>query len=53
LTPAERVALSDRLRAMTATDGPLSDSTEIIRYYRDTHGGRWADEANTRHKRSA
>jgi antitoxin FitA len=53
LTPAERVALSDRLRAMTAIDGPLSDSTEIIRYYRDTHGGRWTDEADTRHKRSA
>ena len=53
LTPIEKVALSRRLDAMTATDGPLSDSTEIIRYYRDTNGGRWVDDADDRHKHRA
>jgi antitoxin FitA len=53
LTPAEKMALSRRLIAMTATDGPLTDSTEIIRYYRETNGGRWVDEADDRYKRSA
>lgn len=51
LKPAERAALSKRLRAQTATDGPLTDSTEIIRWYRDTNGGRWVDEADDRHQR--
>ena len=51
LTPAEKVALSKRLIAMTATDGPLTDSTDIIRYYRDTNGGRWVDDTDNRHER--
>jgi len=53
LTPAERGALSKRLRAMTPTDVPLTDSTEFIKWSRDTNGGRWVDEADDRHKRRA
>jgi antitoxin FitA len=53
LTPEEKGALSRRLVAMTAIDGPLTDSTEIIRYYRETNGGRWVDEADDRYKRRA
>ena len=46
LSPAERLRLSKRLRAMTATDGPLTDSTAIIRWHRETNGGRWTDGAD-------
>lgn len=53
LTPTERVQLSKRLRALTTTDGPLTDSTAIIRWYRETNGGRWADETDDRHQRRA
>lgn len=52
LTPAEKLQLSRRLIAQSATEGPLSDSTDIIRYYRDTNGGRWVDETDDRHERS-
>ena len=40
----ERLALSKRLRAMTPLDAPQEDSTLIIRWYRDTNGGRWTDD---------
>lgn len=36
--------LSERLRAMTPNEPPQGDSTQIIRWYRDTHGGRWTDD---------
>lgn len=52
LTRTERVALSDTLLALTATDALSGDSTDIIRWYRDTHGGRWIDETDDRHERS-
>lgn len=53
LTVTERQELSKRLRAMTATDRPLTDSTAFIRWSRDTNGGRWVDEADDRHQRRA
>ena len=51
LTPAERLALSEELLALTRTDAPQSDSTPYIRWLRDTNGGRWPDEADDRHER--
>lgn len=36
--------LSERLRAMTPHDPPQGDSTLVIRWYRDTNGGRWTDD---------
>lgn len=50
LTIEEKVALSARQRAMAPADCPSDDSTLIIRWYRDTNGGRdaddgWADDA--------
>lgn len=41
---SELKALSQRLRAMTPREPPQGDSTQIIRWYRDTHGGRWTDD---------
>lgn len=35
LTPAERVDLARRIRAMTPTDGVQTDSAELIREARD------------------
>lgn len=52
LTPMERTALSDKLLALTASDALATDSTDIIRWYRDTNGGRWTDAADDRHQRS-
>lgn len=40
----ELKALSARLRAMTPHDAPQGDSALLIRWYRDTHGGRWTDD---------
>jgi antitoxin FitA len=37
-------ALSSRLRAMTPHEPPQGDSALIIRWYRDTNGGRWTDD---------
>jgi plasmid stability protein len=37
-------ALSARLRAMTPNEPPQGDSTLLIRWYRDTNGGRWTDD---------
>jgi plasmid stability protein len=36
--------LSAELRAMTPHEPPQGDSTLIVRWYRDTHGGRWTDD---------
>ncbi len=36
--------LSAELRAMTPSEPPQGDSTLVIRWYRDTHGGRWTDD---------
>ncbi len=36
LTAAEKLAWADEIRAMTPTDRPQSDSTAIIRAYRDS-----------------
>jgi len=36
--------LSSELRAMTPHEPPQGDSTQIIRWFRDTHGGRWTDD---------
>lgn len=35
---------SIELRAMTPHEPPQGDSTLVIRWYRDTHGGRWTDD---------
>lgn len=44
-TPAEELKrLSLELRAMTPHEPPQGDSTLVIRWYRDTHGGRWTDD---------
>ena len=47
LTVEQKLALSRRLRATTAQDCTSDDSTDIIRWYRDTNGGRWTDEGWT------
>ena len=47
LSVAEKLKLSARLRAMTAGEGSSGDSTEIIRRYRDSQGGRWADDGGS------
>lgn len=36
--------LSAGLRAMTPNEPPQGDSTLVIRWYRDTNGGRWTDD---------
>jgi plasmid stability protein len=36
--------LSAGLRAMTPQGPPQDDSTLMIRWYRDTNGGRWTDD---------
>ncbi|MFA6122986.1 MAG: hypothetical protein WCS75_07920 [Sphingomonas sp.] len=43
---AALLALSDEALAMTPPDGPVSssDSTVLIRWDRDTGGGRWIDD---------
>ena len=43
----ELLALSRRLRAMTPEEPPQGDSTLIIRWYRDTDGGRRTDDGWT------
>lgn len=40
----ELKALSARLRAMTPDEPPQGDSSLLIRWYRDTNGGRWTDD---------
>ena len=47
LTIAQKLASSKRLRAMTPADCTSDDSTDIIRWYRDTNGGRWTDDGWT------
>jgi hypothetical protein len=44
LTVAEKLALSAQQRAMASTDCLSDDSTLIIRWYRDTSGGRDTDD---------
>lgn len=49
LTVTEKLALSAQQRAMAPTDCLSDDSTLIVRWYRDTSGGRdtddgWADD---------
>ncbi|MCP3736351.1 hypothetical protein M9979_15900 [Sphingomonas sp. RP10(2022)] len=44
LSIADKVALSARQRAMAPTDCLSDDSTLIIRWYRDTNGGRDTDD---------
>ena len=44
LTIDEKVALSTRQRAMAPTDCLSDDSTLVIRWYRDTNGGRDTDD---------
>ena len=43
---AELLRLSDHALAMTPPDGPtdVTDSTLLIRWDRDTGGGRWVDD---------
>lgn len=40
----ELKALSTRLRAMTPHDALEGDSWQVIRWHRDTNGGRWTDD---------
>lgn len=52
LSTAERVQLSRENRAMTPHEPPQGDSTLLIRWYRDTSGGRdtddgWTDDARS------
>lgn len=47
LTVEEKLELSRRLRAMTPSDCLSHDSTDVIRWFRDTHGGRWTDDGWT------
>lgn len=47
-TPVDELKrLSAELRAMTPHEPPQGDSTLIIRWYRDTNGGRWTDDGWT------
>lgn len=41
---SELKALSKRLRATTSHGPPQDDSTQTIRRYRETQGGRWVDD---------
>lgn len=39
----DRRALAEEIRAMLPDEVPGPDGTEIIRWYRETNGGRWPD----------
>ena len=42
LQPGRR-KLAEEVRAMLPAHVPGPDGTDIIRWYRDTNGGRWSD----------
>ena len=44
LTSAERLALADEIQSQMPSLPAGSDSADVIRFYRDTHGGRWAND---------
>ena len=41
--PANRRAMVEKVRAILPAKVPGLTGTEIIRWYRDTNGGRWPD----------
>ncbi|MFC3711431.1 hypothetical protein ACFOMD_02540 [Sphingoaurantiacus capsulatus] len=45
LAAVQRRALADEVRAMLPAKIPGAEGADIIRAFRDTHGGRWPDAA--------